>query len=428
MKRTYPVRIKRSGLRTISSSIYKEKKKKTPQMSNNNLFRLPFELVLKITEYLEFSDIWYLGTCSRQCRILSYQILKQHYSIDLIQPRIINPFGHLIHAAVAYLGRYGFQSQVIQPTVLQSVANHMAIAIFDRIPNRTERAISLDFLLDKTLGLLLDHFLHDLTLELSQISKENDEYGENLDEIITSMQQQQPEFIKSVDIYAIKSTGVLMVDFLATLYQTISVLFDTESASDIHHRLLIFHLHRILDGIKHKYHIYHTNLSSYSHNAPMINLNNTHNCSHDFQLFIRFLCALIQTDLLTSKDVEEFTFHHINSFFMTRPSDVSFTTLGGFKIILRNSNANLAIINTATKNKRPAFYYQWKLWLQETQFRLSMLLDLIRATVHKNAPSPPEFKYFTALLQDSVSALTLSQTMEHTTGLEEEEGQIIPVS
>lgn len=389
-------------------------------MSNDNFYRLPFEIVLKITEYVDFSDIWYFGTCSRQSRFLSYQILKQHYNIDLIQPRIINPCDQLIHAAVAYLGRYGIQKQVIQPTVLQSVANHMAIVIFDRIPNRTERAISLDFLLDKTLGLLLDHFLYDPSLKWDKVSKENEER-------LTCMQQ-QTEFDDSRDIYAIKSTGVLMVDFLATLYQTISVLFDAESASDIHHRLLKSHLHRILEIIKHKYHVYHTNLSSFSHNAPLINLKNTHNYSHDFQLFIRFLCALIQTDLLTSKDAEEFTFHHINSFFMTRPSDVSFTTLGGFKIILRNANENLTIINTATKNKRPAFYYQWKLWLQETQFRLNILLDLIRATVHKDGSLPTEFKYFTALLQDSVSALTLSQTMEHSTGLEEEEGQIIPVS
>lgn len=397
-------------------------------MSNDNLHRLPFELVLKITKHVEFSDIWYLSTCSRQSRLLAYQILKQHYGIDLIQPRIINPFAHLVHAAVAYLGRYGIQDLVIQPTVLQSVANHMAIAIFDRIPSKTGRAISLDFLLDKTLGLLLDHFVYDPTLKIGQNLEEDIKCGDKLGDIITSMKQQQPGGDHLRDIYALESTGVLMVDFLATLYQTVSGLFDTESANQIHHRLLISHLHRILDGIKHQYHTYHTNLSSYSHDAPMISFNSTQSHSQDFQLFIQFLCALIQTDLLTSKDIEELMSHHINSFFMTRPSDVSFTTLGGFKIVLRNHNANLTIINTATKNKRPAFYYQWKLWLQETQFRLSMLLDLIRATVRKHAPVAPEFKYFTVLLQDSVSALTLSQTMEHTTGLEEDEGQIIPVS
>lgn len=397
-------------------------------MSNDNFCRLPFELVLKIAEYVEFSDVWYLSTCSRSCRLLAYQILKQQYNIDLIQPRIINPFGHLVHAAVAFLGRHGIQDQTIQPTVLQSVANHMAIAIFDRIPNKKERSVSLDFLLDKTLGLLLDHFAHDPTLKLRLDLKENIKCGENLENIITTMQQQQPTCNKLVDIYAIKLTGVLMVDFLATLAQTVSSLFDTEEANEIHHRLLIFHLHRILDLIKRKYHTYHTNLSAYSHDAPMIGLKKSQTDIEEFELFIQFLCALIQTDLFTLNDLEDLTYHHITSFFMTRPSDVSFTTLGGFKIILRNSNANLTMINTVTKNKRPAFYYQWKLWLQETQSRLRMLLDLIRATVRKYAPLVPQFKYITLLLQDSVSALTLSQNMDHTTGLEEEEGQIIPVS
>ncbi|KAI7875247.1 uncharacterized protein EV154DRAFT_388555, partial [Mucor mucedo] len=260
---------------------------------------LPFELVLKIAEYVEFSDVWYLGTCSRQCRLLAYQILKQHYNIDLIQPRIINPFGHLVHAAVAFLGRHGIQNQAIQPAVLQSVANHMAIAIFDRIPNKKERSVSLDFLLDKTLGLLLDHFVYDPTLKLRLELKEN-----------------QPECNKLVDIYAIKSTGVLMVDFLATLAQTVSSLFDTEEANEIHHRLLNFHLHRILDLIKRKYHTYHTNLSSYSHDAPMIGQKKPQADNQEFQLFIQFLCALIQTDLFTLKDLEDLTYHHITSFFM----------------------------------------------------------------------------------------------------------------
>ena len=150
---------------------------------------------------------------------------------------------------------------------------------------------------------------------------------------------------------------------------------------------------------------------------------NSRNYGDDFRLFIKFLCILLQTDLVTVKDIETFTVQHITKFFMTQPSDVSFTTQGGFKIVMRNTNHNLAIINVMTKSKRPAFYYQWKLWLQETQFRLSILLDLIRAIVYKSATSPPEFKQFVILLQDAVSALSLSQTMNN-----EHHGQIIPTT
>lgn len=440
-------------------------------MTISDICHLPFELVLKISEYLNYNDIWCLGTCSRQTRVLSYQILKQKYGIDLIQPRIINPFGHLIHSAVAYIERYGVvssstspQTTTIETSVLQSVANHMAIAIYDRIPSKTGRAISLDFLLDKTLGILLDHCLHDPTLMIdpqqenvdsdNNTNNKNVDYSEKLGEIMSSTQQQEQqhqvnstevdytataieEEEEEEDIYAIKSTGILMVDYLAVFYQIISALFDTESASDIHHRLLLNHLNGLLKNIKHKYHVYHTNLSSYSHKAPIINPYQPHNYNDDFKLFIKFLCTLIQTDLVTAKDIEDFTLHHINNFFMTRPSDVSFTAEGGFKIVLRNPNQNLAIINTVTKDKKPAFYYQYKLWLQETQFRISILLDLIRAIVqkHYSSSSPPELKQFTFLLQDAVSALTLSQNMtqqqqqQHNNSItdEQQQGRIIPI-
>ncbi|CAO3645476.1 unnamed protein product [Mucor hiemalis] len=365
-------------------------------MAKDDFCHLPFELVLKISEYLSFSDVWYLGTCSRQSRILSYQILKQQYDIDLIQPRVINPFGHLIHAAVAYIGRYGVNNDgSIEASVLQSVANHMAIAIYDRIPSKTD-------------------------------CKEQVDYDESLNQIMSTIDKSSPTETVSeqVDIYAIESTGVLMVDFLSTLYQTISALFDTEFANDIHHRLLLSHLYRMLDGIKHKYHIYHANLSSFSESASTVTANN--NYTKSFRIYIKFLCVLIQTELVTAKDIEEFTCQYINKFFMTQPSDVSFSTQGGFKIVMRNTNQNLAIVNTVSKNKRPAFYYQWKLWLQETQFRLSVLLDLMRALVHKNATSSPpiEFKQFSILLKDAVSALTLSQSMNQSN---EQHGQIISI-
>jgi hypothetical protein len=126
------------------------------------------------------------------------------------------------------------------------------------------------------------------------------------------------------------------------------------------------------------------------------------------------LCSLAKTDLLSSKDIDGFTQSNINSFFMTRPSDVSFSVDSGFKILLRNHNQNLAIINTVTHEKRPAYYYQWKLWLEETQLRLNVLLDLLRSLIQKNYGNgePPEFTHTTKMLQETVSALTMTRNTQ----------------
>ncbi|KAI8080970.1 hypothetical protein BDF21DRAFT_418153 [Thamnidium elegans] len=373
---------------------------------SNNLSQLPFELILKISRYLEFSDIWYLSTCSHPLRILSYNILKQHYNIDLIRPRIINPLNNLVHAAVAYLGRHGIENKTIQPHVLQSVANHMAMAIYDRLPSATDRVVSLDFLLDKTLSVLLDHCLSDPTLPPD---------SNNCN--IATGNPTTPEYVpldsttkdEHIDIFGSKQTGVLMIDFLVALNQNISVLFDTELADELHHRLLIDHLHRLLDSIKCKYHAYHINLSSYSQNIPNINIRQT---SHwdDLKSFTKVICALVQTNLVTAKDVEEIASYHINQFFLTRPSDVSLTTQDGFKILIRNPNSNLMIVNSVTKHESPAFYYQWKLWLQETLLRLSIMLDIFRSIIGKPDASPPEIGQLSLLLQETAAAVSLSKT------------------
>jgi hypothetical protein len=379
-------------------------------MSNGDFCELPFELILKISEYLEFSDIWYLGTCSRQSRVLSYQILKSQYQIDLIRPRIINPFGDLIHAAVAYLGRYGLTDSVIENPVLQSVVNHMAVAISDRIPtSETERAHSLEFLLDMTLGILLDHCLFDPTLRKlmqSNITKDGQDINvasQKFDQLISSISD------TLADNFTIRSTGVLLVDYLSTLHETLSILFDEESFVEIHHQLLKKHLQRLLNSIRNRYQAYHTNYSSFA-KATKIKTEP----SKDFKLFTLFLCSLAKTDLLSSKDIDGFTQSNINSFFMTRPSDVSFSVDSGFKILLRNHNQNLAIINTVTHEKRPAYYYQWKLWLEETQLRLNVLLDLLRSLIQKNYGNgePPEFTHTTKMLQETVSALTMTRNTQ----------------
>lgn len=381
-------------------------------MSNGDFCQLPFELILKISECLDFSDIWYMGTCSRQSRLLAYQVLKSQYQIDFIQPRVINPYGNLIHAAMAYLGRYGLtNSSGIEKPVLQSVANHMVVAIYDRMPtSEAEKIHSLEFLLDITLGTLVDHCLFDPTLRKimkSKMTKDGQEINvasQKFDQIISSISD------TLADNFTTRSTGVLLVDYLSTLHETLSAVFDEESFVEMHHQLLKKHLKRLLHSIQSRYQAYHTSYSSFAEVTKIKT-----EPSKDFRLFIPFLCSLAKTDMLSSKDIDDFTYSYISYFFMTRPTDVSFSVDSGFKILLRNHNQNLAIINTVTKEKRPAYYYQWNLWLEETRLRLNVLLDLLRSLIQKNYGNgePPEFSHITKMLQGTVSALSMTQNVQH---------------
>ncbi|CAO3656646.1 unnamed protein product [Mucor fragilis] len=378
-------------------------------MSNVNLLSLPYELVLHISQHLEFADVWYLGTCSHASRTLSFQLLKSLYQIDLIKPRIINPFGQSTHAAVAYLTRHGnTDSADQQQHIVQSVANHLAIGIYDRMPSKSGRAFSLDFLLNKSLAILLEHCLFDPTLHACINSQETHVLSQQFDQIISSIRAQQHEQPFEEQSY----TGVLMVDFLAALHDTlVAILEEEDMVNSIYHHLLINHLQQQLRAIKSRYQSHHSNQSSYSnHQAPRKDAPP----SQDFKLYIKLICCLAQTSLLSSSDIDSLAYYHINHFFLTRPSDVSFSRDSGLRIYIRQHNEHLSIINTVTLDKRPAYHYQWRLWLEETQIRLSVLLDLLRAMIQKNCSqggAAPDFVHITAMLQDTVSALTLSETV-----------------
>ncbi|KAG2192136.1 hypothetical protein INT46_004307 [Mucor plumbeus] len=385
-------------------------------MSGANLLNLPFEIVLQISQHLEFSDIWYLGTCSKPSRKLSYQLLKSQYQIDLIKPRIINPFGQSIHAAVAYLMRHGKsqggQQQQQQQHIIQSVANHLAIGIYDRMPSKSGRAFSLDFLLNKSLAVLLEHCLFDSTLHaLMNSPQETNIPSQKFDQIISTIRAQQQQ--QQLQEQPQSSTGVLMVDFLSTLHETLGAIIEEDLVNRVHHHLLMNHLQRQLRVIRSRYQHHHSDQSSYSENKEPCK---DSKANEDFKLYIKFLCSLAQTNLISSKDLDDLAHLHINHFFLTKPSDVSFSSESGFKIYIRNHNEYLSIINTVTHNKRPAYHYQWRLWLEETQLRLAVLLDLLRAMIQKNCSrgEPPDFIHITAMLQETVSALTLSETLHQT--------------
>ncbi|KAI8971951.1 hypothetical protein BDF20DRAFT_838222 [Mycotypha africana] len=369
---------------------------------------LPYELILKVSSYLGFADVWYLGTCSSQYRMLSLQLLKTQFNIDLLKQRLPHPLTQLIHAAVAYLDRYALQpGDQIEPSVLQSVANVMAITIYDHIPSQAGRIFSLDFLLDETLCILMCHCLLDPTLQTFADKGEanNIVAGQDLDQIISSMQPVAPPN-ETHDISPSPSTGVLMVDFLNVLYETLCGIFDDSSIAEIFHRLLLNHLQRKITEIRHNYQSRQSDLSSY---ACQIN-------SHlfdDFKLFMKLLCSIGRTDLLSARDLDTFTLLHINYFFITKPSDVDFSLTEGFRINLNSSNDKQPIISTTTKSKQQTYYLQWKLWLEETQLRVHTLLDLLRVLIQRKYTHGelPEFKHILSILQETVTALSLSQML-----------------
>lgn len=380
-------------------------------MPGASLLSLPYELVLHISQHLEFADVWYLGTCSHASRALSFQLLQSLYQIDLIKPRIINPFGQSIHAAVAYLTRHGnTDRQDLKQHIVQSVANHLAIGICDRIPSESGRAFSLDFLLNKSLAILLEHCLFDSTLHAFMKSQETHILSQQFDQIISSIRAQHEQPFEKQ-----RHTGVLVVDLLAALYETLVAIEEEESMVHcIHHRLLISHLQQQLRVIKSRYQSHHSDQSSYArHQAPCKNAQP----SQDFKLYIKLICCLAQTNLLSSNDLDSLAYDHINHFFLTKPSDVSFSRDTGLRIYIGQRNEHLSIINTVTLDKQPAYHYQWRLWLEETQVRLGVLLDLLRAMIQKNcsqdaaAAVAPDFVHITAMLQSTVSALTLSEAV-----------------
>jgi hypothetical protein len=341
----------------------------------NGLCELPVELILRIAEYLEFSDIWYLGTCSRSTRLLAYRLLNTKYQIDLIRPRIISPFNQLLHGAVAFLGRHGYSCEnarvVIEPVVLQSVANHMVIAMHDRIPTKIGRSFSLDFILDKTLGLLIDHSLHDPTLRIGFSGTTNID-----PKFMEDLQKQQQDGAGTSDLYStIEPTGILLVDYLATLYPTLTALFDTESTDEIHHRLLIGHINRHFDHLRIEYHNNKNDLAEIK-----------------FCLFIRFICALIKTNLVTPSDIKNLVQDRISAFFMTQPSDVILSD--GSLIFLKN--------------------IEWKLWLNEIQLRLKVLIELMKALIRQHYGDPSELYYVNAILQETARAFSMSRLVNNT--------------
>ncbi|KAI8062840.1 uncharacterized protein B0P05DRAFT_574431 [Gilbertella persicaria] len=372
-----------------------------------NIHYLPFELLQRIGDYLGFSDIWYLGTCSHKSRQIAHQIIRSKYHIDL-HSSLIHPFSHFVHAAVAYLGRYGLVQNRIEPSVLQSVANHLAIAIHDRLPTSSNRAFSYDFLLNETLGILFDHALLDPTLHAAppplELKLRKEDLGQKLDDL-------QTEALDTTDPYALQSAGVLMIDFLMLLQSILEILFDQECSVDTYRLLLLFHLKRILNNVREQYHLYHTHASAYPVSEPF----HMEKATYPFHQFLKFFCLMVQTDVLSPKDVDDFASEHLAQFFVTKPFDVGFSLLNEFKIFVRHPHQDLAQVNTVTQEKTPALYYLWKLWLQEIQLRQHALLVALKAMIKKcmNQGVQPSCSQITSMLKYTSLALSWIETGQY---------------
>ncbi|KAG0171102.1 hypothetical protein DFQ28_001200 [Apophysomyces sp. BC1034] len=235
---------------------------------------LPLELLLRIASHLIFDDIYYLTLCSKATRHLAQQILYHKYHIDLTRPE---SFNRLVHAASAFVGRHGYVGHTIHAPVLQDVANRLAVEIYDRSPSRNWEAC-LDFYLDKTLGIIMDHVVLDPFMDPLPTAPVAGH--ENTAEVFLPSQM-----------------GRLMAHLLSTLYPTLTAMFESEAAT-IHHRLLISHLSRHLDSMTYRYSQQHKKNNNRSFELAL---------RHRLRVFVRFIGELVQADLVSPSDLHILT-------------------------------------------------------------------------------------------------------------------------
>ncbi|KAI8878367.1 hypothetical protein K501DRAFT_336801 [Backusella circina FSU 941] len=345
--------------------------------------------------YLSFSDIWYLATVSRHCKSLANQIFWNKHRLDFSRPQL-NTFNHILHSALAYIDRYGYNDDTIDHTVLQSVSNRLAVEFYDRTPLKNWEPC-LDFFLDKTLGITLDHVLLDASLDIVPnlpLTSDFQTLSRPLDEntIAEYSTNSSSEFF-----FLPTRKGRLITAFLTTLFPTLTALFDTEKTTEIHHRLLLNHINRHLDNLINRYHSHYKRrlspLVSSSTRSNVITQHQNQVIRLRFRIIIRFVGTLVvQTELLSPVDLNVITRQRIQTFFST----------------LVSPTATTATTTTASSSKNDKHYNM--LWLDETEFQMSILLDMMRALLSRHSSdwdsSYKELQGVTTLLNNTVSALS----------------------
>ncbi|KAL9547571.1 hypothetical protein MBANPS3_006097 [Mucor bainieri] len=372
----------------------------------SHLLHLPLELLLKIAEYLSFADLWYLATSSKHCKALAHQLIWHRYHIDLSRPQL-NQFNHIVHAGLAYISRHGYtlSTNAIDQTIVQSVANRLAVEIYDRSPLKNWEPC-LDFFLDKTLGIILDHVFLDPLLDIV------------------------PKHTSFADL---SYKTELMTTFLTTLYPTMMALFEAEPTTEIHHRLLLNHINRHLDNMSNRYHNHHkrrllliasprsartTALAAVQQHNQFLRLN--------FRILIRFIGTLVQTDLLSANDLDIITRQRIQFFFLTSSHNNNNNSAADDEPLKKrvrytaNSNSTKHKITFYESLKTHTTNYCWQMWLEEIEFQMEIFLDLTRAVLllEQSSHSRTDLNVVSSMLDDTVSALISKRTSEGSIKLE----------
>jgi hypothetical protein len=334
--------------------------------TENHLLHLPLELLLRISGYLSFADLWYLATSSRYCKALAYQIIWHRYHIDLSKPQL-HAHNHIVYGALAYISRHGYQqNKNIDHTVIQSVSNRLAVEIYDKSPLKNWEHC-LDFFLDKTLGMIIDHIMLDPLLDIVPLHKKYRHDHHHL---------QLTEFYPT-------QMGQLMTSFLTTFYPTLLALFETEPTTEIHHRLLINHINRHIDIITHQYHNLHYQRCS---SRPSLHkaVNQQINLLRlNFRILIRFIGTLVQTDLLSIKDINIITHQRILFFFVIDEPPKK-----------KRKHSHKISMYESLKNHSTCG------WLDELEFQMEVFVDLTRAALMLENTSE-----FVSVLDDTVNTL-----------------------
>ncbi|CAO3630220.1 unnamed protein product [Cunninghamella echinulata] len=404
---------------------------------------LPFELLLQVAQHLSFSNLWYFSTCSKQTKTLGYELILNKYDINLIRPKIMNPFARLVHSAIAYLERH---QQL--PTTIQSVANHLTVAINDRIPLDSGMAATLDFLLDQTLSLLINSIFFDIPYlsasELKQITfpsflddiqpnqstsnnnnsniSNNVDNGNDSDNINTSNNDNMnvtsnsnmdndnnnndnsdTSNINTNDTILLSSLNnssvspadsitssintkttdatFLMADFITTLNEMLSVFYTDIPLK----KLLMPHIYRILNQLTNR---------RRKENQQNI-------AKYGLRICVLFLCCLFQHDLITGADIVSFA-RELPHFFTTHPGDSTFIQQYQHQYENGNNNNNQDNNVISPGQTLATLCY-------DTELRMFILMDLVRVIINKNRASgrsiePLEIKCLISMLQNSLTA------------------------
>ncbi|KAI9487119.1 MAG: hypothetical protein EXX96DRAFT_551879 [Benjaminiella poitrasii] len=399
---------------------------------STNLLHLPLELLLKISEYLSFADLWYLATCSRYCKAMAHQIIWYRYHIDLSKPQL-NAFNHIVHAALAYVSRHGYNpiTDSIDHTILQSVSNRLAVEIYDRSPLKNWEPC-LDFFLDKSLGIILDHMLLDPLLDtipkhtaitgkrMNTVSILEHERIPNNSDSDTNIAQSHRHLLMA-EFYPTRM-GRLITSFLTTFYPTMTALFETEPTTEIHHRLLLNHINRHLDNLATRYHSHYnrrlmlatsprpsraSTMTALQQHSQFLRLN--------FRILIRLIGTLVQADLLSANDLNIITRQRIQFFFLNDRHDEDEKRQAKRVKLNRQQKPQTGQQTTLYESlKKNATYYCWQMWLEEIEFQMEIFLDLTRVVLllERSSHSRTDLTVVSSMLDKTISALISTRSNE----------------